>query len=384
MGGGVVGLAVAQRLALRPATTTLLLERNAAVACETSARNSGVLHAGLYYGADSLKARLCVAGARLLYDLCARHRLPCRRTGKWIVAQTEAQAAALQAMDRLGRLQLGFETRWLPAAEVAAAAAAEGVRAAAGVLESPNSGIIDPHPLALCLLGLFEEAGGVTALNSTLVDVRPLGSPPGAAGWRLSIRDPGLPPEQEPTEVTAETIVNAAGLGAVAVHNMIVPPARRLQPFFAKGNYFSYAAPHPRPRRLIYPAPEPGAGGLGTHLTLDMAGRVRFGPDVEPVDRPDDLSVNPARLPQAVRAIKQYLPQLDESRLRPDYAGIRPKLSPHAAATAGTGFQDFVIRREAQYEGCINLLGIESPGLTSCLAIAHEVETLLYGSLQHK
>ncbi|KJZ79911.1 hypothetical protein HIM_00625 [Hirsutella minnesotensis 3608] len=163
---------------------------------------------------------------------------------------------------------------------------------------------------------------------------------------------------------------------------MIVPAERRRRLFYAKGNYFSYAAAlRPPISRLIYPAPEPGAGGLGTHLTLDLAGRVRFGPDVEWVDRPDDLAVSSARLPQAVAEIKKYLPSIDESCLVPDYAGIRPKLSDKGAVVDGHGFNDFIIREEDGFQGWVNLLGIESPGLTSSLAIAEEVERLLYGTV---
>ncbi|CCF45666.1 NAD dehydrogenase [Colletotrichum higginsianum] len=159
---------------------------------------------------------------------------------------------------------------------------------------------------------------------------------------------------------------------------MIVPAQERRAMYYAKGNYFSCAGSAPKVGRLIYPAPEPGAGGLGTHLTLDLAGRVRFGPDVEWVDSPDDLAVNGARLPGAVEAIKKYLPDLDESCLVPDYAGIRPKLEKLGAVAHGTGFHDFIIRKEDDYEGWVNLLGIESPGLTSCLAIAERVDEILY------
>jgi L-2-hydroxyglutarate oxidase LhgO len=178
--------------------------------------------------------------------------------------------------------------------------------------------------------------------------------------------------------VTAETIVNSAGLGAVAVHNMIVPAERRREMFYAKGNYFSYAASSPKVSTLVYPAPEPGHGGLGTHLTLDLGGRIKFGPDVEWVDSPDDLAVNESRLVQTVNEVKKYLPGFDETQLQPDYAGIRPKLGKQGAVAHGKGFVDFVIQKEEGYQGWINLLNIESPGLTSCLAIAEEVEKLLY------
>jgi L-2-hydroxyglutarate oxidase LhgO len=191
----------------------------------------------------------------------------------------------------------------------------------------------------------------------------------------LTVRDVAT---GEVSTVTAETIVNSAGLGAVAVNNMIVPPERRREMFYAKGNYFSYGASSPSVKTLVYPAPEPGQAGLGTHLTLDLGGRIKFGPDVEWVDSPDDLAVNESRLAQTVVEVKKYLPGLDETQLQPDYAGIRPKLGKQGAVAQGKGFVDFVIQKEEGYQGWINLLNIESPGLTSCLAIAERVRKLLY------
>jgi L-2-hydroxyglutarate oxidase LhgO len=191
----------------------------------------------------------------------------------------------------------------------------------------------------------------------------------------LTVRDVAT---GEVSTVTAETIVNSAGLGAVAVNNMIVPPERQREMFYAKGNYFSYGASSPSVKTLVYPAPEPGQAGLGTHLTLDLGGRIKFGPDVEWVDSPDDLAVNESRLAQTVAEVKKYLPGLDETQLQPDYAGIRPKLGKQGAVAQGKGFVDFVIQKEEGYQGWINLLNIESPGLTSCLAIAERVRKLLY------
>ena len=370
----MVGLAVARSLAAGApdGATTVLLERRRAVGTETSSRSSEVVHAGLYYGAGSLKTALCVRGRRLLYDFCAAHGVPHRRTGKWIVAQTDAQSTALERLRAFAADDLGVPVRWVGAEE--AARREPDVRAEAGILESPTSGIVDSHALMVALLGRFEDAGGLLALGSEVVGVTPLGAA-GAAGWEVRVRD-----EQSGAEstVTAETLVNAAGLGAVDVHNMIVPAARRLQMFYAKGNYFSYAAPRPKVDRLIYPAPEPGHGGLGTHLTLDLAGRIRFGPDVEWVDSPDDLDVNASRLPEAVREIRKFLPSIDEAALQSDYAGIRPKLAKAGAVMSGQGFMDFVIRKEDGYEGWVNLMGIESPGLTSSLAIGDMVKNMLY------
>lgn len=231
------------------------------------------------------------------------------------------------------------------------------------------------------LHGAILDAGGDLATNTTVTSILPLSSTgtPGSSGWSITTTDTLT---LESSTITASCLINSAGLGACAVNNMVLPPARHATQFYAKGNYFSYGAATPRTSRLIYPAPEPGLAGLGTHLTLDMQGRIRFGPDVEWVDSPHDLAVNAARLPDAVREIKKFLPGIDEERLAPDYAGIRAKLgkggSVAGVGAAKGGMQDFVIRREDGFEGFVNLLGIESPGLTSSLAIAKMVEGLLY------
>lgn len=247
------------------------------------------------------------------------------------------------------------------------------MQAKAGILASPTTGIIDSHAYMQFLLGDFEERGGDVALRSPVVKVSPLGKN-GSAGWEITTRDEK---SGEESTFTSEAVVNSAGLGACDVNNMILPPERHQTAYYAKGNYFSYAASTPTTRHLIYPAPMPGLGGLGTHLTLDIAGRIRFGPDVEWVDSPDDLAVNDARLAEAVEQIKTFLPGIRVDALNPDYAGIRPKLG-RTAVAQGKGFMDFVIRKEEGYEGFVNLLGIESPGLTSSLAIAEMVDELLY------
>lgn len=376
IGGGVVGLSIAHQLSRRtPSPTTLLLERHPSIGTETSSRNSEVIHAGIYYGASSLKTSLCIRGKNLLYELCPRYDVGFRNTGKWIVAQTEEQGRALEGIERFCREEIGVPMRWVGRDEVEREG--EGVNAPMGCLESPTTGIVDSHGLMLCLMGLFEEAGGTVALNSPVRNITPLGDR-GSAGWELEVHDAST---GETSTITTETLINAAGLGAIDIHNMIVPESQHKQLYYAKGNYFSYSASHPKVSRLIYPAPEPGAGGLGTHLTLDLGGRLRFGPDVEWVDSPDDLAVNVSRFDQAVAEIKRYLPEVDVDSLEPDYAGIRPKLAAKGAVGSGKGFQDFIIRREEGFEGWVNLLGIESPGLTSSLAIGEMVEEILYGNV---
>lgn len=380
----MVGLAVSRALAQRT-PSVLLLERHRQPGTETSSRNSEVIHAGIYYGPGTLKTRLCVRGRELLYAYCARWGVPHRNTGKLIVAQTPAQREALERLYRHccdAAAGPRVPVRWVGPEELRAREPA--VRAEAGCLESPTTGIVDSHALMVALLGHLEDAGGTFSPGSAVTAVAPLGSPPGlpgSGGWEVAVRDARTGGE---SIVTAETVVNAAGLGACAVHNMIVPEGRRRRMYYAKGNYFSYApsssssSPPIRVSTLVYPAPEPGHGGLGTHLTLDMGGRVRFGPDVEWVDSADDLAVSGSRLAQAVEEIRRYLPGVDAAALAPDYAGIRPKLARGQAVMDGEGFSDFVIRKEDGYEGWVNLLGIESPGLTSSLAIGEMVEGLLY------
>ncbi|KAI1739443.1 FAD dependent oxidoreductase [Xylaria scruposa] len=380
IGGGVIGLATARALAQHPSgSSTLLLERHASIGTETSSRNSEVIHAGLYYGPETLKTRLCIDGKEKLYAFCASRGVPHANTGKWIVANDEAEREALERLHEACRDVIKVPTRWV--SENEAREKEPAVRATAGVLESPTTGIVDSHGLMVALQGEFEDAGGVVAVNSTVTAIEPLSSgtgKPGSGGWKLTISDSTT---GETSTIETETVVNSAGLGAADVHNMIVTnPEKKTRMYFAKGNYFSYAASTPRVRRLVYPVTLPGAGGLGTHLTLDLAGRIRFGPDVEWVDDPSDLVVNTTRFPDMLAAVRRYLPDVDEAALSPDYAGIRPKLGKAGAVGAGKGFFDFHIQMEDGYTGWVNMLGMESPGLTSSIAIGEHVRNLFYGN----
>ncbi|KAH8804833.1 mitochondrial putative L-2-hydroxyglutarate dehydrogenase [Xylogone sp. PMI_703] len=371
IGAGAVGLAIARQLSARDGTSTVLIERNRQVGMETSSRNSEVIHAGIYYGADSLKTKLCIRGREMLYALCEKYSIPAHNTGKWIVAQTDQQYQELEKVHKFTK-EINVPTYFISQAEAAELEPA--VQAKAGILVSPTTGILDSHSYMQFLLGQIEDNGGDVALNTRVTAIKPLGSN-GNEGWEITAIDQAT---GEESTITSETLINSAGLGACDVNNMIVPPERHMKQFYAKGNYFSYSASTPKTKHLIYPAPEPGLGGLGTHLTLDIAGRIRFGPDVEWVDSPDDLAVNTSRLAQNIVQIKRFLPEVQEDALVPDYAGIRPKLGKMAAVGSGKGFQDFVIRKESDFDGFINLLGIESPGLTSSLAIAEMVEDLLH------
>ncbi|OCK76796.1 FAD dependent oxidoreductase [Lepidopterella palustris CBS 459.81] len=368
IGGGVVGLAIARKLQEREGTSTVLIERHGTVGTETSSRNSEVIHAGLYYGETSLKTRLCLRGKEMMYDLCRKNHIPFKNCGKWIVAQDASQMEALENVHSFAST-IGVPTHFISPEE--AKRREPDVRAEAGILESPTTGIVDSHSLMQFLEGDFEHLGGICAFQSSVTAVEaPQNS---ARGWRITTTTNG-----EESSITADTLINSAGLAAIPISNMILPADRHLKPYYAKGSYFSYSLSRPKPSTLVYPAPVPGHGGLGTHLTLDMAGRVRFGPDVEWVDDPSDLRVNDRNLSAAIDDIQTYLPSIDRSAIGLDYAGIRPKLGKMGAVTSGKGFQDFYIKEEEGFEGFINLLGIESPGLTSCLAIAEEVERLLY------
>lgn len=302
-----------------------------------------------------------------MYDLCAQQGIPHRNTKKWIVAQDEQQMSEIEKVHNFAR-SINVPTRFLPRDEIKERE--PDVRAEAGVLESGSTGIVDSHAFMAYLEGDFQERGGETAFNTAVARIEAVGN--GARGYRIYTED-----SEEPIEV--ETLINSAGLFAMAINNMILPQERHKKPFYAKGSYFSYSASHPKPNTLLYPAPVPGHGGLGTHLTLDMAGRVRFGPDVEWVDDPTDLSVNDSKLEEAIAMIQDYLPGIDRGAINLDYCGIRPKLG-KTSGTAGPNFADFYVKQEEGFPGFINLLGIESPGLTSSLAIGEMVDTMLYGS----
>ncbi|MHA3904606.1 NAD(P)/FAD-dependent oxidoreductase [Castellaniella sp. WN] len=353
IGAGVVGLAVARACALA-GLETLALEAETAIGTATSARNSEVIHAGLYYPHGSLKARLCVQGRQALYDYCASHGVAHERRGKLIVATRDEQRGALE---RIGAAAASSGVHDLRLLDAAQARAREPALRCVAALESPSTGIIDSHGLMLALQGDLESAGGLLALRAPVLSGQVL-----ADGILLRIGG------DEPMELVARRVVNCAGLHAQTMAAAIdgLPPDSIPAGRYAKGNYYALSGKAPF-SRLIYPVPEPG--GLGVHLTLDLGGQARFGPDVEWVDA-IDYSVDPARADGFYAAIRRYWPDLRDGALRPDYAGIRPKLAVPAGQDA-----DFVIQdvRTHGVPGLVNLYGIESPGLTACLAIADEV-----------
>jgi L-2-hydroxyglutarate oxidase LhgO len=361
VGAGVVGLAVGRALALR-GLETVVVEQATAIGTETSARNSEVVHAGLYYPTGSLKARLCVSGKHRLYAYCAQRGIAHRRCGKLVVATDAQQVAALYRLAAQAQANGVDDVRLIDAA---AALAKEPALACVAALESPSTGIVDSHALMLSLQGDLEDHGGALALATRVERVDPA-RPGDPARHRVRFSADG-----QAMALAADVVVNAAGLWAplLARRFAALDPARLPQARFAKGSYFSLAGRAPF-SRLIYPVPEPG--GLGVHLTLDLAGQARFGPDVQwlDIDSPAqiDYAADASRLDDFCRAIRRYWPALPEDRLQPDYAGVRPKLSCDAAAA------DFVIEGEAAHgvPGLLNLFGIESPGLTAALAIADE------------
>lgn len=331
-----------------------------------------MIHAGLYYGPSSLKTRLCLSGKQLLYDLCARECIPYRVSKKWIMAQNAQQHEELLRL-QVHAKSIGVPTHFIPLSE--AKLREPDVRIRTAVLESPTTGIVDSHALMSYLEADLQAKGVDIALNTSVTSIEPLAL--GSAGYKITTVS-----EYSSTSysITAETLINSAGLSAVPLSNHILPPSRQIKPLYAKGSYYSYSAPTPRPKILLYPAPTTDGAGLGTHLTMDLTGAIRFGPDVEWVDDPNDLSVDGAGLATALHEIETYLPDIQREKIMLDYCGIRPKLGRGGVWASGKGvaFSDFVIRKEEGFEGFINLLGIESPGLTSSLAIAEMVHDLLY------
>jgi L-2-hydroxyglutarate oxidase LhgO len=356
IGAGVVGLAVARRLA-QAGREVIVLEAAEGIGTVTSSRNSEVIHAGIYYSAGSLMARMCVSGKLALYDYCRDHGIPHRNCGKLIVATTPNETSKLQSIKAHAEANGVQDLRTLSGAEARALEPALHCDAA---LLSPSTGIIDSHAFMLALRGDAEAAGASYAFHAPLLRGRAT-----PEGFELDVGG------QAPITLACGLLVNAAGLAATTVARGIegmpielIPPA-----YLAKGNYFSCSARAPF-SHLIYPVPEPG--GLGVHLTLDMAGQARFGPDVEWVDT-IDYAVDPARSEKFYPAIRRYWPALPDGALLPSYSGIRPKIVPPIVAT-----QDFLIQgpKDHGVGGLINLFGIESPGLTSSLAIADHVAEL--------
>jgi len=352
IGGGVVGLAVAARLA--PRAEVVILERRARHGQETSSRNSEVIHGGMYYPTGSLRARHCVRGRRMLYEFCASHGVPHKKVGKLIVATDEKQTAKIEGIAKQGEIN-GVEGLEFLGGN--SARAMEPALYCVAALLSNETGIIDSHGFMLALEGDLEDRGGMIAFNTPVERLTPA-----ASGWevRFGGADAGT--------LTVDAVVNSAGLCAqkIARATESYPASRVPRLVLAKGNYFGFSG-KPAFSHLIYPAPV--EGGLGTHVTLDMAGRMRFGPDVEWIER-EHYDVDPKRAESFYASVRTYFPALPDNSLVPDYCGIRPKLTGKGEPAA-----DFMIDGPGGHglPRLVHLFGIESPGLTSSLSIAADV-----------
>jgi L-2-hydroxyglutarate oxidase LhgO len=351
VGAGVVGLACARRLALE-GIDTLVIEAEGAIGQGISSRNSEVIHAGLYYATGSHKARLCVAGRHQLYAYCHERHVPHKRIGKWVVAVTESERAYLERI-RTQAILNGVDDTYLIDGTEATRIEPE-IRCEAALV-SPSTGIVDSHALMQAFLGDLEAAGGLIAFNSRVQRICPQ-----LDGLTLDVEG------QETTQICARYVINAAGLEAPILASSLSPSGARLRRKFAKGSYFAYQGKVPF-NRLVYPVPEPG--GLGVHLTFDLAGQARFGPDVEWIHTPE-YQVSEDKIPQFCHAIKKYWPDCESNRIVPAYAGIRPKVE-----IDGQLADDFLICDSHTHgiNGLVDLCGIESPGLTASMALADEV-----------
>jgi L-2-hydroxyglutarate oxidase LhgO len=355
IGAGVVGLAAARALALR-GREVVVLDAAEGIGTATSSRNSEVIHAGIYYPTGSLKARLCVAGRRALYAYCAARDVPYRNCGKLIVACAEEEKAGLTKLKAQAQANGVGDLAWLEPREVKRMEPE--IRCTAALL-SPSTGIVDSHAFMLSLLGEAEAHGAMAAFLSPVI-----GGQVGDGGIALEVGG------AEPMRLKCRLLVNSAGNDAPPVAASLKRFPTRAVPkrYFCKGNYFTLTGVKPPFRRLIYPAPE--SAGLGVHVTIDMGGQAKFGPDVEWVDDPKNLDVDPARAAKFYAAIRRYWPGLPDGALQPGYAGMRPKLQ-----APGEPARDFVIQgpRAHGVPGLVNLYGIESPGLTASLALADRV-----------
>jgi L-2-hydroxyglutarate oxidase LhgO len=361
VGAGIVGLAAAAALARR-GRSVIVLERNDGIAREITARNSEVIHAGIYYPADSLKAELCCKGREALYQRCAEQGVAHRRLGKLIVASGDSELATLEGLFAQGSANGVPGLQMIDADQLHRMEPQVKARVA---LLSPETGIVDAHALALSFLAEAEAHGAVLALRTEVIEIE---RRPG--GWRVHARVPSGDREG----LGCAAVVNAAGLAADRVAELagldVDTCGYRLHP--CKGDYFSLAPGAPISlSHLVYPVPV--AAGLGVHATLDLGGRTRFGPDAEYVEE-IAYEVDPAKAEVFAEAVRRYLPAVETDWLSPDYAGVRPKL-----AAPGESFRDFAVAEESEagLPGLVSCIGIESPGLTAAPAIGERVAELL-------
>ncbi|SCU81932.1 LADA_0C01926g1_1 [Lachancea dasiensis] len=371
VGGGVIGLSIAFELSKIPSNRIVLIEKNVAPGLETSSRNSEVVHAGLYYPLNSLKTKFCLEGNAIIHHEMSNvdSGVEWKNCGKWIVAQTEEETAAVEALYKKATQDLELPVELITGQEAKLIEPHVSVRKL--VLNSPTSSIIDSHSLMRYLVTNLDNNGAEIAIGTELIDMDHVKN----MGYSLLCKST-VNNSDETVSISVENVVNAGGLYAHNIANMLLPKHRKCQQFFGKGNYFSLVgSKFPSVNRLIYPVPPKNGMSLGTHLTLDMNGQIRFGPDLEFVNDPTDYDVSCSNVEAASTAIRTYFPHITSNDLQPAYSGIRPKLS----KPGDREFKDFYICEEDGFPGFVNLLGIESPGLTSSLAIGRYVRKLYHG-----
>jgi len=364
IGAGVIGLSVARELS-QEEKSIAVLEKNNSFGQETSSRNSEVIHGGMYYPGDSLKARLCVDGRHLLYDLCRKNNIACRKTGKFIVAVENSEIADLNKLFSQGRIN-GVEGLEMISSKKLQEM--EPNIQSVFALYSPETGIIDSHGLMQYFLGSAQNNGAMIAFDSEVTMIEKT-----SIGYKVTVRN-----GKEITEIKARAVINCAGLDSDTVARMagIDVTKCNYQLHYCKGQYFRVNASKTKMiNHLVYPVPKPKSGGLGIHATLDLAGSLRLGPDEKYFNnRIKDYFVDENKRKEFHLSVKKFLPFIEENDLIADTSGIRPKLQ-----AEGEGFRDFIIKDESDngLPGFINLIGIESPGLTASLAIAKMVKNMI-------
>ncbi|AET38859.1 NAD(P)/FAD-dependent oxidoreductase Ecym_3372 [Eremothecium cymbalariae DBVPG len=369
IGGGVVGLAIAAELSKVATNKILLLEKHPRLGMETSSRNSEVIHAGLYYPKDSLKSKLCIEGNRIIYSELnpTATGITWHKCGKWIIAQNDIEEMYLENLYSRAKYDLNLEVEMLQSNKLKLVEPSIHVERCA--LSSSSSGIIDSHSLINYLHLQIEINNGEVALGTEVTGLQRYGS------CYIIRSEDAINGTGDEVEIVVENVVNAAGLYADKICNFILPSQRHKRQYFAKGTYFKLTQPGPPVSRLIYPVPPKNGKSLGTHLTIDLTNQIRFGPDLEYIDSPDNYSTSYKNIFSACEAIRTYYPHVHIQNIQPDYCGIRPKLSRHDDEE----FHDFYIKEEENFPGFVNLLGIESPGLTSSIAIARYIKNIYHG-----
>lgn len=370
IGGGVVGQAIAAELAKVPSNSVLLLEKNDKFGTETSSHNSEVIHAGIYYPADSLKTKLCVEGKNIIYNELdwLKTGVSWKKCGKWVVAQTDYEESINEALYRKCKDELDVDVELISSQD--ASKKEPSIRVGISAVSSPSTGIINSHSLMDYLLGTIQQNDGDTVTGSEVIGLEYKDG----AGYTVTTKE-RFSGEDEAAEITAENVINSAGLYADHVSNMLLPKDRHKRLHFAKGNYFKLkSGGFPSVSRLIYPVPPEDGKSLGTHLTIDMNGQILFGPDLEYVESRTNYTTNSQNIPAAFEAISRYYPHIQVSDLDVASCGIRPKL----CGPDSYQFKDYYIKEEEGFPGFVNLLGIESPGLTSSIAIGRYVKRIYH------